>query len=514
MAQGSLTSSLHPLLLIRPLPVAALALALILFSLWRLSLAETGLVVTHTEVGSTPVTIHRVADRGAAHRPVVVIAHGFAGSRQLMRPFALTMARSGYVAVSFDFLGHGRNPVPLSGLSDATPALLAQLKDVIAFTKTMPGIGGGFALIGHSMASDIVVRAAIDDPDVRATVAVSMYSPAVTADEPQNLLAIVGEYEPGLKAEAVRTVGLVAGAEAKPNVTYGTMAHGTARRAAISPGVEHLGVLFSASSLAEARDWINAAFQRDTAGGLELRALWFALLFPAVIVLAWPLSYLLPVLSPAPQGAGLRGRRLAAVLVTPAVLTPLLLAPLDFNILGAGFASYLATHFAVYGLILALGVLVADGARPKADRVWRILIVAAGIVLYTVGAFGGAIDFAFTSYVPVGERWVTLGLLLLGAVPFMLADEWITRGAAVPTGTYVLGKILVLLSLGGAVWVDLEGRLFLLFTLPIILMFFVVYGLFSRWSNRRTHHPLPGALANGVALAYALAVIFPAFAAT
>ncbi|WP_300971742.1 alpha/beta fold hydrolase [Thiocapsa sp.] len=47
-----------------------------------------------------------------ACRPVVVIAHGFAGSRQMMQAYAVTLARNGYLAVTFDFPGHGRNSTP------------------------------------------------------------------------------------------------------------------------------------------------------------------------------------------------------------------------------------------------------------------------------------------------------------------------------------------------------------------------------------------------------------------
>ena len=32
-----------------------------------------------------------------------------------MQSFALTLAQAGYIVVSFDFMGHGRNPVPMSG---------------------------------------------------------------------------------------------------------------------------------------------------------------------------------------------------------------------------------------------------------------------------------------------------------------------------------------------------------------------------------------------------------------
>ena len=44
---------------------------------------------------------------------------------------------------------------------------------------------------------------------------------------------------------------------------------------------------------------------------------------------------------------------------------------------------------------------------------------------------------------------------------------------------------------------------------PAILVFFLLYGLIGGWIYRRTRHPLVGALAIGLAFAWAIAVTFP-----
>ena len=98
--------------------VALAALAAILIGAWRLEGATDGLTVQYERAGSVPVTTFAPEGGGAA--PVVVIGHGFAGSQQLMLPFAVTLARNGYRAVTFDLPGHGRNPAPMrGGLADA-----------------------------------------------------------------------------------------------------------------------------------------------------------------------------------------------------------------------------------------------------------------------------------------------------------------------------------------------------------------------------------------------------------
>jgi hypothetical protein len=70
-------------------------------------------------------------------------------------------------------------------------------------------------------------------------------------------------------------------------------------------------------------------------------------------------------------------------------------------------------------------------------------------------------------------------------------------------------KLCFLLSLTLAVMLNLPRLFFLIIIVPMILLFLIIYGLFSTWAYRRTWHPLVGALANALAFAWAIAVTFP-----
>ena len=162
-----------------PWLVLIVSLALAGLSIIRLEQAGAGLVTSELAVGETPVTV--VSRLDVTDAPVVVIAHGFAGSRQLMIGFAQTLAQAGYIVASYDLEGHGRNPVPMSGdvasVNGTTRLLVAELGRVIDASLGLRGANGQLALLGHSMASDIILRQAIADSRVDATVAVSMFSP-------------------------------------------------------------------------------------------------------------------------------------------------------------------------------------------------------------------------------------------------------------------------------------------------------------------------------------------------
>ncbi len=494
--------------------IAVAALAAIVLALHVLAQAITGLSVTTYRVGEIPVTVFRSGPPRPA--PVVVIAHGFAGSRQLMQPFATTLARNGMVAVTFDFPGHGRNPVPLAGglVNDAarTAALLDALGRVVDFARTLPATDGRAALLGHSMAVEVLVRYAIAHPEIAATVAVSGFAPGATASLPRNLLAMSGALEPPpLTAETRRTAAL--GGAITERSTAGRFEDGTARRFSLSPGVEHIGVLYSVRSMTEARGWLDAAFGWPPGGFVDHRGPWLGLLFLGIVALGWPLAWLLPRVAPVPRGGGLRWGRLLPAAVLPAVATPLILSRLPTDFLPILLGDYLAAHFALYGVLTAgcwwllrpRGGVAAPGRLALGPMLVAVLAVAA----YSIGALGAPIDAFLTSFVPNAPRVPLVLAVFAGTLPYFLADEFATRGPAAAWGGYAFTKLCFVLSLALAIGLDVRRLFFLIIIVPVILLFLIIYGLFSTWAYRRTGVPWVGAVANALAFAWAIAVVFP-----
>ncbi len=494
--------------------VAAIAIG---FAVANLREWISGLAVETTDADGTPMTVFRLPS--APPGPVVVVAHGFAGSQQLMRPFAVALARNGYVAVTFDFAGHGRNPKPLTGnitqADGATRTLVDETGRVAAKAR---GLGDGrLAVLGHSMATDIIIRFAQSAPDVAATVAVSMFSPAVNATSPRNLLVIVGEWEGGLKREALRVAGLTsAPAPAEPGITYGDMAAGTARRVAISPGTEHVSVLYSTTSLREAVEWLDAAFGRTGHGlsAIESPGPSILLLLAGVVILAYPLSRLLPVATRRPAGAGLPWRRIWLPMLLPALATPLLLRVVPTHFLPVLVGDYLAVHFAAYGLIAFACLAWVGAPRPgwRALANGKLLAGAAAMVAYFLAAFVWPIDTYMTSFVPGGPRLALVLAMLAGTLLYFLSDEWLTRGQGAARWAFAVSKLAFIASLGIALGLDFGRLFFLLIIVPVIILFFLVFGLFSTWAYRRTGHPFVGGIANAVAFAWSIAVTFPLLA--
>ncbi len=487
--------------------VAAGLVVVALLGLWR---DRADVIAETVTIEGTPATVFRTGNTPA---PVVLIAHGFAGSQQLMQAFALNAARSGMIAVTFDFLGHGRNPAPLGGsvteIGGATRSLVMQTTRMAAFAR---GLGDGrLALLGHSMASDIIIRVAQAEPDIAATVAISAFSQVVTAQSPRNLLLIAGEWESYLATEALKLVGQVAGAAPQPGVTYGSVAEGSARRLVIAPNVEHVGVLYSAASLSEAQGWLSSVFGAATSTPPVRSGLWIVLLLAGLIVAVRPLSRLLPVISAPSVGGGLPWRRFWLVAAVPALTTPLILRVVPTHFLPILVADYLALHFALYGLLTFVMLRFSGSSLPNLAVFARTGFVLAALAALSI-TFGGlflAIDTFVTAIAPIPARIILILALLTGTSSYFLATEWAMRGPHAAPGAAAAVPLAFLLSRALAVALDLKRLFFLAIIVPVIVPFLIVFGLFGHWIYARTGHPSVAAAAHAVAFALAIGATFP-----
>ena len=162
-------------------------------------LSEENLLFTTSEyLEETPVTITSKTDPSGK---LVILTHGFAGSTAFMRALAVALARDGHIVIRFDFLGHGKHKIPFSGdvksKNGPTRQFVSQLNQVINGYKERYNFSK-VVLIGHSMASDIIIRATQGRDDIESVIAISSYTDEIPKNDFPNLLVINGEWEKGL----------------------------------------------------------------------------------------------------------------------------------------------------------------------------------------------------------------------------------------------------------------------------------------------------------------------------
>ncbi|MEM6906948.1 MAG: alpha/beta fold hydrolase, partial [Pseudomonadota bacterium] len=444
-----------PLALSVCLAVAALAALM-------LERQSAGLAAEEIRAAGSPVTL--LMPEGLASPPLVVIAHGYGGSRQMMRPIALTLARAGFAAASFDFHGHGRHTEPMAGDVTAIDGTTEQLvRQTLAVTEALaarPELGPPVAMIGHSMATDIVVRAAERRDDGAAVIALSMYSDAVTQTHPARLLVISGEYENRLREIALDRVHQV-----DPTAAEGELARAgeVSRQAIYAPWAGHVGVLYAPTTLVAVRDWLEGA-----ATPLPNHGFWLVVLLGAVLASAWPLSRLVLPDAPPGEATPLSRRDLALAILAPLPVALGAAALVPSAALGlAGFGP-LTAFFGAWGLVQG-GILLARGATPGGFSAPALFLLLA----WGLGAFALALDRYGAAFLPTGPRLGAMGLLLLGTFPFALAEALLARVARWPTR--YLAKFLVLATLLAMLFV-VPGTAPAFTVLPVLVLFWAVYG--------------------------------------
>ena len=230
---------------------------------------------------------------------------------------------------------------------------------------------------------------------------------------------------------------------------------------------------------------------------------WVLALLVALMLLWWPLSHLLPqgdTATPVP-------RRAVLWCSAAALSVPLLAVWVDVAVLPVLVADYLAVHLGLTGLA-QLAILRRFGVE-----VGRLSVLATvALLAWGPGVFGLAIDSYAANFHPSGGRWAILGALALGAVPFMVADAVATQGGRGPFWQRMVLRGGFFASLGLAIALDFERLFFLALIAPVILLFFLIFGLMGRWTADRAG-PLSAGLALGLILAWALGVTFPLFEA-
>lgn len=488
----------------KTLVTAIIALALVVLSVFQLERDRVGLDISAFDAGTTPVTLYQLPHQAG---PIVVVAHGFAGSRQIMQAYSLNLAQAGYRVLAFDFQGHGRNPIPMSedvtSLDGTTALLVAETRRVIAAARTLPR-AGPIALLGHSMATDIIVRAGIAETRARrpidAVVAISMFSQAVTTDEPARLLVVSGQWETRLRQSGLDAIHLV-----DPKAQEGdlVMANEVSRRAVAAPWVEHVGVLFSPTAVDEARAWLNETFGHPGTVGARQRGWWIFALLAGIVLGFRPVVSLLPKMPEVPQ---VSTRRFLLATLVPTAIAPLLITPLYANFLPVLVADYLMLHLALFG-ILQLVLLGRWPARPGRLSVLPIAV----LVLWGILVFGLALDRYAASFWPTPERLPIIAALCLGTVPFAIADSCVTGAGRGPLWQRITARALLFVSLVIAALLDPQNLTFVLIVLPVFTLFFLVHGLMGRWVGRQSGG-IEAGLGLGLCLAWALGVSFPLFA--
>lgn len=468
-----------------------IALLLIVFSWWGVATAQNGLVMRSFSRDNVPMLY--VAPKNQDNIPGVLVAHGFAGSKQLMLGYAHTLAHAGYGVLLWDFGGHGANATPLKFgslqpyIDVATAALLEQ-----------PQIDSSrLASLGHSMGSGAVISAAIQDSqNFAATVAVSPTGKGVTPATPRNLQLQAGSWELGFVINAEKLLQAAGGENQN-------LATGKGRELIIVPNAEHITILFRDASHQAARKWLDATFGlQSNSNYLDRRMIFYGLHLLGWLIL---LAAIAPKLNFNPNNQKVSWlRSFAGLLVAPFVASGLLYSldgAIELQSLGGLLVGgALAVWFFLAGTIWL--ITIWNFPRPKIQN----LFLGLGLFAVLWLAFGAMAQVVWLQWWLIPSRLLIFPILSLACLPWFLASEIVQQNVGI-------GKRLawwfcqsILLITGLIVAVSLVPSLsFIYLLLPIFPLVFGVLAFAAAQVNDAWTYALGSTLFFG----WMLAAAFP-----
>ena len=202
---------------------------------------------------------------GGLNKPAIIIGHGSMVNKEMVKGYALELAAAGFVAVPFDFRGHGQSTTGDSNL---------MINDVIAIKEYLQTRGdidiNSLGYIGYSMGglgqevihNDTAFKCFIGIgtwlyPDLRRG----------NSTNPLNVLMIQALFDeavelPYLKESLATRVGIDI-SNVDSNKLYGSFQQGNASMIYLDDNSNHLTVAWDEDFIREARDWAINSFDID-----------------------------------------------------------------------------------------------------------------------------------------------------------------------------------------------------------------------------------------------------------
>lgn len=230
-----------------------------------LSVKSTYGLATQTDDGVTiSFNVFEPLD-GGLNKPAFIIGHGSMVNKEMVKGYALELAAAGFVAVPFDFRGHGQSSTGDSSL---------KINDVIAIKEYLQTRGdidmNSLGYIGYSMGG-LGQELVHNDTAFKCFIGIGTWLyPELrkgNSTNPLNVLMIQALFDeavelPYLKESLATRVGIPI-SNVDSNKLYGSFQQGNATMIYLDDNSNHLTVAWDEDFIREARDWAINSFDID-----------------------------------------------------------------------------------------------------------------------------------------------------------------------------------------------------------------------------------------------------------
>ena len=474
------------------------------FLVYNLEKSSDGLLNTSFNVEQTPTFLTHKEETSSV---LVIIAHGFGGSSNFMKSLSNSIATAGHRTVRFDLLGHGINPVAFSGdvSNSEGPSVqfINQLNSVIDFYK-IKFSPSHIVLVGHSMATDIIIRTAATRRDITSLIALSAYTNKKLTEKIPNIFVLNGEWENNL-VKKTKELFISSGIKnPELNKIYYEPKTNYLRKMSSIKNSEHVGILYMPNTQKEIGEWfIELGLSERPHQINHIGLLLLCTLFNLLVLFLCLIRFF-----PKKKSFGLtlyKTRFFTFIIIV--LLLPFLQFINLFKATNFPVFNYLITFFFIVG-ILSYFLTPVSFRKVVIDsfNVYSFFF----LIFFFVGLFGYIIDNYVSTFIGDGGRINIFCFFLVPCFLFSLSAQKLYQVKNYWVYLNIF-KLSIVISLGVAIFLNFDDLFLLSYAILILLLYWILFGFLSSLFNRRYFYFLSNSLSNGVILAWTLSTTLPLY---
>ena len=477
-------------------------------SFYNLKKSEENLLTKYQNIDGTPVVVTKPFEENNKGE-LIILAHGFAGSTSFMRSIAVSLANAGHTTIRFDFLGHGKHKSPFFGnVRDPNgPSIrfIEQLNTIIDTYKKEYRYSKAI-LIGHSMASDIIIRSANVRDDIKSVIGISTYTNETLNKTFPNLLILNGEWEKKLIKKTVEFFKDNGINNAKKNVTYGSVKDGVARKMQIIKNSDHVGILYSSDTQIFIANWLQELGSSVEVQSNNSIGFWVASAFTSLIFIFILLIRFFPKKSSA--NFEINKKKLWIIIILSSIFIPFFLQSFKVQFLNYPVHNYVVNYFSLLSLCIIFFTPL------KFNEKWLSNfnpISFFWLTFFYIIILGGLLDSYISSYFLSFGRVTVFLLLTISCMLFCTVLQIIYESGKHGWLLANFLKLNVLISLSTAIYLNFDELFLMAYLILLFILFGLTFGFLSNLLNKKHHNYLSTGTANGIVLALTFSSAIPLY---
>ncbi|MCG3218800.1 MAG: alpha/beta fold hydrolase, partial [Candidatus Heimdallarchaeota archaeon] len=203
--------------------------------------------------------------------PTVIAVHGISLNQKYLTTIASEFSRNGFAVLTFDIRGHGNSGGHLN--KDA----IHDVKTALSYLRTRPDVNNSqIMLLGHSLGGKLVLRVAVEDPGILATIVIGSQAENVTltSDNPNNLLIAVGRADEFVSEDYAKDMLFNSTNHelSTPDILWGSFEEKNARKLVFVYS-NHIFEVINREIIKESISWSNSAIGKEEKN-ISLTPIW------------------------------------------------------------------------------------------------------------------------------------------------------------------------------------------------------------------------------------------------